>query len=1341
MPPRIYPSRFLDSRPNRGAEQRVFEALAEQLPGDYLIIHDAAWIRPGSPPFAQIDFVIASPSLGVLVLEVKGGRRLIVEGKRWSMEKHNGEVINYKIAPHEQSERAMWALFDLLQARSDRTFPKKSIVYAVCFPDLIVESTTFDATLDREVVIDHADLMCLPQALDRIRMYWQRMTLRSRRPIGRKWLDFVKDTLARDVDLQALLGSTLLAERAEAFTRVDRFAGTLFSQEQWTVIDRGNRMSRLAVGGCAGSGKTLLAVALARKHAASRHRVLLVCYNRPLSDQLRRWLSDVASRVRVATFDELVQQTTGELRIDLDEVPYAQQGALIAGRASASFSVSRSLPRYDAIIVDEGQDFDKAWWPLIECFLQHPEESSLLIFCDNNQRIYGRQEGLPVTAHLPLTINFRTTRSIHRLVEAFYVGEMRPREFVHEGEATRFISYTGSTDDLRRRLIQVLDELHRGGVQPKDIAVLSARGVDSSRLASLASELHLESDPNSENMVWASIYRFKGLERPVVILIELDPDVFNRIETDELLYVGYSRASQRLTVIHHIDVPADRLRERLARVSMVPEKLLIGLNEEQYAAVTAPLGIQQVYAGAGTGKTRVLTRRIAYLIGSCHVNPRSILAMTFTTKAAREIRERIAGLCDVDSAKAMTVGTFHAVCRRLLQEEIPHLEPPRFEGRRADFTIAKESETRKWLREAVNRASRLVESDAVLARARQCKQEGLLLSEAAANSPSDSAILDVASSYDKYLRDTNQMDFEDLLLLTVRLLYRYGEVLERIRTRYRHILVDELQDTNEVQFDLVHLLTLGRQSTALEQDRSLLVVGDAQQSIYQWRGARYELFRDFAEHFPEVSTYELIRNYRSSQHIIDIALSVAREEITGVPPLDLVADDPALLSAPPVTILTFDTEGDEAHRLAKFVREAIDDGVVPDEIVILLRARRGSEMAVTAQRLIETALRDEQVPFQARGFDSFYGSAVVQDTVALLWAALEPQRNEAFRAALNTRFFHGIGPAIAERLAARSREQGFDSLWDFLTKQSNTLLFDNETTMTQISDLGIVDVGQQRQQTISDGVGLLRSMQQRARDGETVGDWLRGCIVRAGVRDRYANERNREDLSAILDALVTMLCEECATIEDLPAALSTFAVHTEASGTGDFDTDVGGYVQLTSVHAVKGLEFEIVIIPALEDGLFPSQLDQQTPEELLEAGRLYYVAVTRPRRQLILSYAQQRDNRPRQPSPFIQAVRGSIEAQSRWRAYANAFERPAEVPDAILVEAVDRPIAGKDWATINRVADEFPGHLPVEVLGLDSSGVPSVVESGQCIAQHAIDQLGILLGRRCVPIQKRTIVP
>lgn len=413
MTPQLYPPRFLDDRPNRQAEQKVFDALATKLPDSFLVVHDVMWNKRVR---VQVDFVVAHPDIGILVIEVKGGKRIFCRNKEWFVERHDGKVEPYKCAPHEQADRAVWRLRELLE-RQAGDFPKQNIAWAVCFPDHDVRVEDLDACLDRELIIDRTDLDNLPAALQRICAFWlEDKALRKRGQVivAEKWITFLRQQLARDYDLKRLLGPILLAGRKEIREKAEAYASAFFSEEEQIVLERSSQLPRLGIAGCAGSGKTLLAMAIARQHAAKKRRVLLCCYNRPLCDELKRLMQDVRSRVKIVTFDELRDDIIApELRLSVQHLPSSERTVRVLEELQEE--IIWSGQRYQAIVVDEGQDFDRDWWPLIERLLEDKATTPLYVFFDDNQRLYARRPGIPSDVLIvPLSKNFRTTNRQNR---------------------------------------------------------------------------------------------------------------------------------------------------------------------------------------------------------------------------------------------------------------------------------------------------------------------------------------------------------------------------------------------------------------------------------------------------------------------------------------------------------------------------------------------------------------------------------------------------------------------------------------------------------------------------------------------------------------------------------------------------------------------------------------------------------------------------------------------------------------------------------------------------------------------------------------------------------------
>ncbi|KPV54266.1 hypothetical protein SE17_04825 [Kouleothrix aurantiaca] len=1331
MAPQLYPPRFLDGRPNRQAEQRAFNALATQLPDSFLVIHDVMWSKRVR---VQVDFVVAHPEIGILVIEVKGGKRIFCKNKEWFVERHDGKVAPYKCAPHEQADRAVWQLRELLE-RQTGDFPKQNIAWAVCFPDHDVRVEDLDACLDREVIIDRTDLDNLPAALQRICTFWQEdkaLRIRGHVIVAEKWIAFLRQQLARDYDFKRLLGPILLAERKEIREKAEAYASAFFSEEQQIVLERASQLPRLGIAGCAGSGKTLLAMAIARQHAAKKRRVLLCCYNRPLCEELKRLMYDVRSRVKIVTFDELRDNIiVPGLNRPIGNVPLSERTARVLEQLQEE--IVWSGQRYQAIVVDEGQDFDRDWWPLIERLLEDPGTTPLYVFFDDNQRLYARRSGIPADVLIvPLTKNFRTTKTIHDLIMRFYDGETRPISVGEQGRNPGFLTYNGSVDDLEYHLQTLLRNLRERQVQDCNIAILSARGTNQTMLRHLAPKLGLSDDLHSNSVCWTTIYQFKGLERSIVILVEIDPDVLDRHEIDQLLYVGYSRASERLVIIHHTNVQEERLRAKLARLEMSPG-LLNGLNAEQQKVVLAPLGVSKIRAGAGTGKTRVLTRRIEYLLDYHRVNPHNIMAVTFTVKAAGEIRDRLRERFGLEIAHRITVGTFHSICSRILRSEIVHLDPPKFMGRASTFRIANGKHLNGLIRDIVaghnkrRRRRDWLEEEEVEKFIDRHKQNGIAPSDVRIKTSDDMILRACYLAYDQALREGNFVDFDDLLILAVRLLGTYPDVLDRVRNRFLHVLVDEFQDTNQTQFDFIRLLTLGYAvASPPEPDRSLLVVGDAQQAIYSWRGAHYELFRDFDQHFPTTEQYDLIRNYRSSRWIIEIALQIAKPELTGVERLELVAARANAGAAPAVTLIEPTTMEEEAQEIAGRIRIALDSGKTQArDIAILIRAKHGSVAAEKTAEALSKALMEAKIPFVSRGLEPFYGNPMINGLVSYLRALLQPANDELLRDALDTKFFPDIGQRVIDGMIAACQRLGYSTLWDLLNaRQENMLVAFAEPI--RYADLGIPHLGEGRAQSLRDGVVMMDKMRTRLRESSDFDSFMRWVIAETPLRT-YKNDKNADQFATLLEVFISIISEQLDSINDLPGALDSFAAYNSLFEHVDDDTLPGGRVNVMSIHAAKGLEFDIVIVPGLEEGMFPSDKDLRTREEQLEAGRLCYVAFTRPRHELILSCNPSRTpGRPRR-TPFADAVRDLIEVQEvnelislyardeRPRAALSPIDREEQGVTAILLSTVEDPLEDVELVSLDRLASEYPGDIPILILGRDASGTLFHEDTGYSI--------------------------
>ena len=643
-------------------------------------------------------------------------------------------------------------------------------------------------------------------------------------------------------------------------------------------------------------------------------------------------------------------------------------------------------------------------------------------------------------------------------------------------------------------------------------------------------------------------------------------------------------------------------------------QFLSSLNPEQRVAVTAPLGPVLVRAGAGSGKTRVLTLRIAYLIEQHQVAPSGILALTFTNKAAKEMRERLRKQLG-NRVRGLTTGTFHAVCAKLLRAEITG----RIGHYTADFTIYAADEQIQLAAAALDAAKErppaLLEPDDLLRRISRAKSR-LLSPRMAARFAKDPLEAFVAACYRRYQRSlerANALDFDDMILLAHQLLSEHPDVLEEYQRRWSHVLVDEYQDTDPSQYALIELLS----RPVGGRPRSLFAVGDGMQAIYGFRNADHSIITRFAADFPEAQVIELATNYRSRQSILDAAYAIIRHS-RAVPPMALRA---AAAPRPGERcLMIFDAKDgrDEAAQIARSIADLNGQGRRFREVAILYRTRHMS-------RALESALRHARVPYSVRGSTGFYDRAVIRDALAYLRAINNPADNLSLTRIANLPA-RGLG---AQALAALS-------------------VFAAQSGISLSDALGRPEAWKGLSAKAVDGARLLASLLARWRgfaNGTTPPDSLLADVLErsgymAALQQRLAPEE-LPDARAHLQELMTAAGEHT----DLGEFLQEVALLTSA----DDSDDERDQVQLLTIHSAKGLEWPIVFVAGLEEGTLPHERSLVSPEGIEEERRLCYVALTRAGEQLHLSWAAGR-NRGQQlkPSRFL----GEIEAYGKERAGA-----------------------------------------------------------------------------------------
>lgn len=635
-----------------------------------------------------------------------------------------------------------------------------------------------------------------------------------------------------------------------------------------------------------------------------------------------------------------------------------------------------------------------------------------------------------------------------------------------------------------------------------------------------------------------------------------------------------------------------------------PMDALKKLNPAQHAAVTAALGPVLVRAGAGSGKTRVLTLRIAYLIEHYGARPDQILALTFTNKAAKEMRERLRTLLGSRS-RGLTAGTFHAVCARLLREHIAG----RIANYNGDFSIYAGDEQLQLAAEALNaateRAPMLFEPEELLRRISHAKSR-LLSPRLMARFSPDPVDRFVAGCYRRYqraLEQANALDFDDLILLSHRLLSEHHDLLDHCQTRWQHLLVDEYQDTDPSQHALIELLT----RPAHRRPRSLFVVGDGMQSIYGFRNADHSIIARFSHDFPEAQVVELSTNYRSRQPILDAAFAVIRHS-RAVTPMVLRAAGSTLPGERCILINESKDGREEAAQIARSIGELQGQGRRLREIAVLYRTKHMS-------RPIEAALRHARIPYSVRGSVGFYDRAVVRDALAYLRVINNPADNLSLNRIANNPA-RGLGAQALALLTSFAAQQGI-ALSEALA---------HPAASAQLSPKAAE--GARRLANL-----LARWRRMNAGTGSPdhlLADVLEQSGYAAALETRLGAE-DLPDARAHLQELMVAAEEH----SNLASFLQEIALLTSA----DEREDERDQVQLLTIHAAKGLEWPMVFVTGLEEGTLPHERSLGTSEGVEEERRLCYVALTRAAERLYLSWAPGRNRGQNlKPSRFLDEI-------------------------------------------------------------------------------------------------------
>lgn len=653
------------------------------------------------------------------------------------------------------------------------------------------------------------------------------------------------------------------------------------------------------------------------------------------------------------------------------------------------------------------------------------------------------------------------------------------------------------------------------------------------------------------------------------------------------------------------------------------------LNEQQREAVYCTDGPLLILAGAGSGKTRVLTHRIAYLIEEKGVNPWNILAITFTNKAAAEMRERVDNLVGFGS-ESIWVSTFHSTCVRILRRHIDRL------GYDTNFTIYDTDDQKTLMKDVcklVQIDTKVYKERNLLAAISAAKNEMISAQEYVLNAQGDfgkEKIARVYEEYEKQMHANNALDFDDLLVKTVQLFQTQPDVLENYQERFRYIMVDEYQDTNTVQFQLVSLLA--------GKYRNLCVVGDDDQSIYKFRGANIQNILNFEQEFPDATVIKLEQNYRSTGNILDAANAVISNN-AGRKDKRLWTDNG---EGEKLKFCQFDTGYDEAEYIADDIEEEVRSGASYRDHAILYRTNAQS-------RLFEERFVAQNIPYKIVGGVNFYARREIKDVLAYLKTIDNGKDDLAVRRIINVPK-RGIGLTTINRIqeSAASRDIGF---YDAL------------------QGLDLIP-GVARGAAKLEGFVALIEYFKGIAENLSLSDLLQEVIDKTGYIESLEAEGKEEAETRIenideLRSKVAVYEESCLDRDEKPT-LSGFL--EEVALVADIDSldEEQDYVVLMTLHSAKGLEFPHVYLVGMEDGLFPSYMTVTSDdiEDMEEERRLCYVGITRAEQKLTLTSAMRRmvrgETQYNKVSRFMHEI--PTELLENGRRSSNMFEEKREIP-------------------------------------------------------------------------------
>ena len=623
----------------------------------------------------------------------------------------------------------------------------------------------------------------------------------------------------------------------------------------------------------------------------------------------------------------------------------------------------------------------------------------------------------------------------------------------------------------------------------------------------------------------------------------------------------------------------------LPQAETFEEQLLRDLNPAQRQAVTHDGGPLLIVAGAGSGKTRVLTHRIAHLIRVRKVNPFSILAITFTNKAAGEMKERVGQLVGERLGGAMWVMTFHSACVRILRREGVRL------GYKSTFTIYDDSDSERLiaycLRDLDIDAKRFTPRTikAAIGRAKDEMVDEEMFA-ARADNFFDKQVADVYQAYQARLRQAQAMDFDDLILSVVHLFRLFPDALAAYQDRFQHVMIDEFQDTNGAQFELARLLA--------QRDRNICVVGDADQSVYAFRGADFRNVLRFEDEFPDARVIVLEQNYRSTQTILDAANAVIDRNMMRKPK-NLWSDQGAGI---PITRFHAESEQDEAMYVARAIEQLREeDERKYGDIAIFYRTNAQS-------RAIEEVFTRYGVPYRVIGSLRFYDRKEIKDAMAYLRLSINPSDEVSLKRVINTPK-RGIGDQTVAVLERFAREAGL-------------------SISEAVDEVDAIDLAQRARSAVGGFGSIMRVAREMAEANASPAEVLQQVLDSSAYIAELEAEKTVEAQGRV-ENLQELVGVADAYVRDNPeGGVRGFLEQVALVSDADEVVDDEGAVTMMTLHIAKGLEFPVVFITGMEEGVFPHMRSMTDPGQLEEERRLCYVGITRAKERLFLTHAWSR---------------------------------------------------------------------------------------------------------------------